>query len=194
MNKLDTKTRQRQIIDASLDLIKEGGIQNLTMKHISGKIGISEQAIYRHFTSKHNILCAIINHFNAHFETIFESVSQIPTVEERMQVFLEGHLAYFQQHPAIAAVIFSEEIFQYDSELAQKVNRLVARRIQVVTKFIETAQQQGEFRTDLVAEDMAHIFLGSIRFMVTTWRLGGFQYDLRIKGHSMKSTLLRLIK
>ncbi len=193
MNKLDTKTRQKQIIDVSLNLIKEGGIQNLTMKRIAERVGISEQAIYRHFKSKQDILCSIISYFNEHFENVFQSVSQIPTVEKRMSAFIDGHLAYFQANPATAAVIFSEEIFQYDSKLARKVNELVEKRISVITIFISLAQQEGAFRKDLSAEDIAYIFLGSIRFLVTNWRLGGFQYDLTIKGASLKKTLLKLI-
>ena len=143
MNKLDTKTRQKQIIEFSLDLIKEGGIQNLTMKNIAKKVGISEQAIYRHFRSKQDILCSIINYFNDHFKSVFESVSKIPTVEKRMQAFIDGHLSYFQANPATAAVIFSEEIFQYDSKLAQKVNNLVKSRITVITNFYPLPSRKG---------------------------------------------------
>ena len=194
MNKLDTKTRQKQILDASLNLIKEGGIQNLTMKRISQKVGISEQAIYRHYSNKQDILCTIINHFNNHFETVFESVKMIEVVEERIQAFMDGHLSYFQANPATAAVIFSEEIFQYDSTLALKVNKLVEHRIEVITKFVSIAQAEGKFRPDLDASDVAYIFLGSLRFLVTTWRLSGFKDDIRVRGKSMKSTLLQLIK
>jgi len=193
MNRLDTKTRQKQIMDVSLNLIKEGGIQNLTMKRIAERVGISEQAIYRHFNSKQDILCSIIKYFNEHFENVFKSISQIPTVEKRMSAFIDGHLAYFQANPATAAVIFSEEIFQYDSKLAQKVNDLVEKRISVISKFITLAQQEGAFRKDLNADDMAFIFLGSIRFLVTNWRLGGFKYDLTSRGASLKKTLLNLI-
>ena len=192
-NKLDTKTRQKQILDASLNLIKEGGIQNLTMKRISQKVGISEQAIYRHYRSKQDILCTIINHFNSHFESVFDSVKKIDAIEERIQAFLEGHLNYFQANPATAAVIFSEEIFQFDSTLAKKVNNLVERRIRVITKFVEVAQAQGKFQPGSNPEDIAYIILGSLRFLVTTWRLSGFNYDLTVRGKSMKSTLLRLI-
>ncbi|MEA3288170.1 MAG: TetR/AcrR family transcriptional regulator [Candidatus Marinimicrobia bacterium] len=194
MNKLDTKTRQKQILDASLNLIKEGGIQNLTMKRISQKVGISEQAIYRHFRNKQDILCTIISHFNNHFEAVFESVKKIEVIEDRIQAFMDGHLNYFQANPATAAVIFSEEIFQYDSTLAQKVNELVERRIAVITKFVESAQAQGKFKPGLNPEDLAYIFLGSLRFLVTTWRLGGFKYNIRVRGESMKSTILQLIK
>ncbi len=193
MNKLDTKTRQKQILEASLNLIKEGGIQNLTMKRISGKVGISEQAIYRHFENKQDILCSIISHFNDHFESVFKEVGDIPDLLERMNAFIDYHLNYFQDNPATAAVIFSEEIFQYDSKLAKSINGLVEHRISEITKFVSMAQKEGTISVDHPAEDIAYIILGSMRFLVTTWRLSGFTYDLTAKGDSLKKTLLNLI-
>jgi len=106
---------------------------------------------------------------------------------------MDGHLNYFQANPATAAVIFSEEIFQYDSTLAQKINRLVERRIEVITNFVKSAQAEGKFNPELKADDVAYILLGSLRFLVTTWRLSGFKGDIRIKGKSMQATLLQLI-
>ncbi|MCK5675079.1 MAG: helix-turn-helix transcriptional regulator, partial [Spirochaetales bacterium] len=48
----DLTKRQRQIIDISINIISERGIQDLTMKNLSSQLGISEPAIYRHFESK----------------------------------------------------------------------------------------------------------------------------------------------
>ena len=39
--------RQKEIINASLELIAESGIQSLTIKNLSKKIGLVESAIYR---------------------------------------------------------------------------------------------------------------------------------------------------
>ena len=43
-------------MESALGLIAEKGIQGLTIKNLSKKIGISEPAIYRHFDSKSSIL------------------------------------------------------------------------------------------------------------------------------------------
>ncbi|MBL6964026.1 MAG: helix-turn-helix transcriptional regulator, partial [Candidatus Marinimicrobia bacterium] len=48
--------RQDQIIQESIQLIAEKGIQGLTIKNISKAIGITEPAIYRHFDSKNDII------------------------------------------------------------------------------------------------------------------------------------------
>ena len=52
--------RQLQIIQESITLIAEKGIQGLTMKNLASAIGVSEPALYRHFKSKNDILSGII--------------------------------------------------------------------------------------------------------------------------------------
>ncbi|MCK5088225.1 MAG: helix-turn-helix transcriptional regulator, partial [Melioribacteraceae bacterium] len=44
--------RQAEIIDESIKLIADKGIQGLTIKNLSKAIGVSEPAIYRHFENK----------------------------------------------------------------------------------------------------------------------------------------------
>ena len=61
--KVSFTKRQTEIINVSIDIIAERGIQNLTIKNISKSIGISEPAIYRHFDTKMDILLAILSYF-----------------------------------------------------------------------------------------------------------------------------------
>lgn len=55
--------RQQEIIDISIALIADKGIQSLTIKNISQCLGISEPAIYRHFASKFEIQMAVLESF-----------------------------------------------------------------------------------------------------------------------------------
>ena len=55
--------RQKEIIKASLELITNKGIQGLTIKNLSKKIGVTEPAIYRHFESKTQILISMLEFF-----------------------------------------------------------------------------------------------------------------------------------
>ena len=193
MVKLDTKTRQKQILEISLELIKEGGIQNLTMKKISQKVGISEQAIYRHFENKFAILSSIINYFNEHFANVYDQISEIKDTAGRIERMIDIHLEYFEANPATAAVIFSEEIFQNDSKLSQEVRKLVNLRIKVATEMVKNGQRQGDVSNDYPAEDMAFVILGGLRFLVTTWRLSDFSFSLKERGESLKRSIIDLV-
>ena len=65
--------RQKEIINVSLELIAESGIQGLTIKNLAMKIGFSESAIYRHYENKIQILVAILNYFEGNAARFFKS-------------------------------------------------------------------------------------------------------------------------
>ena len=55
--------RQEEITKEAIKLISEKGIQGLTIKNLSKRIGISEPAIYRHFEGKTDILLNLLLRF-----------------------------------------------------------------------------------------------------------------------------------
>lgn len=64
--------RQQEIINVSLELIAESGIQSLTIKNLAKKIGFAESAIYRHYENKIQILLAILDFFKQNTEHFFQ--------------------------------------------------------------------------------------------------------------------------
>ena len=85
--------RQKEIVKTSIDIISDRGIQNLTIKNLSKKIGISEPAIYRHFKNKMEILLSVLSRFenqickneilkdseeNSPMEQLFSIQEQVP--------------------------------------------------------------------------------------------------------------------
>ncbi len=192
--RLDTETRQQQIIQAAMLLIHHGGIQNLTIKKIAAEVGISEQAIYRHFDNKLAILSSIIDYFNNQCATVFEKISGIESPVAQIMTFMEVHLEYFDKNPTTATVIFSEEIFQNESSLAQKVKQLVDTRIQFITSLVKKGQDVGEISTKYPAEDLVFMILGSLRFLVTVCRLSGYSFSLKDRGKSLIENVTGIIK
>ncbi len=192
--RLDSATRQRQIIDASLELIKRGGIQKLTIKNIAADIGISEQAIYRHFDSKLDILTAIIRSFDQNFKDSFKQFEMPENSIDQIQALIKAHIEYFDRQPATAAVIFSEGIFQNEALLVREVHEALQKRIDHMTKTIEKGQQTGEIKDDCRAEHLAYVFLGTLRLLVTLWRLSSFSFSLPERGALIVEDMINLIK
>ena len=60
-----TEIRQQQIVYAARKLIFKYGSEHLTVKRIAAEVGISEAAIYRHFTSKKSILSFLLTHIES---------------------------------------------------------------------------------------------------------------------------------
>ena len=50
--------RREEIVEATLDLVADRGVEGATMTRIATAVGVTEGALYRHFESKEEILKA----------------------------------------------------------------------------------------------------------------------------------------
>ena len=60
MERQNTDIRQEQIKQAVLDIIYTDGLKNLSTRNLANRIGMSEGAIFRHFSTKQDIIFSII--------------------------------------------------------------------------------------------------------------------------------------
>ena len=190
----ELSSRQIQIIEASILIISEGGIQDLTMKNISKALGISEPAIYRHFENKQQIIMTMLESFK--YQNKLISSGSIPEGVTGLEYLLEtitGVFHKFIENPAISAVVFSEEIFQNENELSEMIREMMNDNNLFFTKNIMIGQADGSIRSDLDAEELSIIVMGSVRHLVTDWRLSEFSFDLLESGKKLLKSLEVLI-
>ena len=76
---LDHETRLNQILAAARDLIAGGGVDALTVRGIASKVGVTEAAIYRHVSSKEEVLILLLEDVSA---SLFSAISDA-TSEDR---------------------------------------------------------------------------------------------------------------
>ncbi len=182
--------RQKQIIDISINIISERGIRNLTMKNLSSELGISEPAIYRHFESKQKILIAVLDSFKHQNKLINENIQNNgETSFQNLISVIEMIIKKLNNNPAMSAVIFSEETFQNQSELSGMVMNIMNSTIGFFTNIIGRGQKDGSIRSDIGKDELSVIVLGSVRHIVTVWRLSGFKVDLNKSGEKLIKSL-----
>jgi AcrR family transcriptional regulator len=187
--------RQKEIMDTVMRLISEKGIQEFTIKNVSKNIGISEPAIYRHFESKMDILLGILSSFKQSTKTTSDRIrsSEISAIQQIKSILLE-HFQEFTANPSIAAVIFSEEIFQNDKRLSEEVFSIMQLSQDTMIALIEKGQKSGEIRSDISKESLSLIMMGALRLMVTKWRLSGFSFDLEKEGTELWDSIEKILR
>lgn len=186
--------RQKQIINASIGLIAEKSIQALTIKNIAQKIKLTEGAIYRHFSSKNDILLGILQSFQqTALKTLKESCASDTPALEQIETIFTRHVHYFSEKPAVTAVIFSESIFQNDTQLSKEVFNLLEMHEKALNCIIERGQKHNEIRNDIGEKELIRIIIGSIRYTVTKWRLSGYSFDLKTECALILDCLKKLL-
>lgn len=190
----DFTVRQKEIIEVSIELISKGGIQELTIKHISREMGISEPAIYRHFESKLDILLAILTYFEDLTTYVSEKAFSMKNpVFDRIETFFSGLMDEFSKNPSLTKVIFSEEIFQNDRRLSEKVLSVMKGHQRKIFESVGEGQVNGQIRNDIPQKHVVMFIMGTFRLLVTRWRLSGFNFDLKQEGKELFSSMKKLI-
>ncbi len=186
--------RQAQIAGAAIEIIGEVGIQGLTIKTLAAKIGVTEGAIYRHFTSKWDILGAIAAMFNAGSTDILKRViaSELSGLEKIKRFFL-GRLEQFMENRGLVLVMFSDDIFKGNSDLQKQVHGTMGKHKELVLEAVREGREKGQIRGGIAEEHLFMIIMGALRLLVTQWKLSGFSFDLNAKGAKLWASIESLL-
>jgi len=187
--------RQTEILLVALELIGEKGIQGLTIKNISKKIGISEPAIYRHFASKSDILLGVLSNFKemaVMLSEIVENYNAIAT--EKLNFLFSRMLDLFSETPSMVSVIFSEEIFINDELLKSRIIEIVNIHTHTIENIISKGQSENNIRTDIDEKNLALLAMGSFRLLIKKWELNNHNFNLKEEGKNLLEILNKIMK
>lgn len=191
---MELTERQQQIINASIKLIANHGIQTMTIKNIAREIGVSEPAIYRHFKSKFEIIYTIMDYFDHYSLEVCEAIDRADLCQlERMNIFFKNRYRFFANHPELTKVMFSEEAFQYDRELSEKMMQIMHQHREILLKIIQEGQEKGIFRRDIGFDHLFHLVIGSMRLMVDRWCLSNFSFDIYNEGMKLWESVKKIL-
>lgn len=186
--------RQKQIINTAINLIANQGIQSLTIKNIAQTIGVSEPAIYRHFNSKFDIIYTIMDYFDRHSREVCEKLEG-PELKgiESIECFFKNRYRFFADHPELTKVMFSEEAFQYDAQLSQKIMHIMHQHREILLKIIEEGQRDGLIRADIGFDHLFHLVIGSMRLLVDRWCFSNFSFDIYNEGMALWEAVKKIL-
>ena len=186
--------RQQEIIETSLNLISQNGIQGLTIKNLSKKIGISEPGIYRHFNSKVHILIAILDFFTKGTQQIFEKeLKNSDTAIEKIAHLYSKHFEFLSAKPSMATILFSEEIFKNEPVLIKKIQTVINEKDRILISILEEGQQKSEINQEVEAKYLSTIIMGTLRLFVKKWQFSDYSYNLSQEGKQIFETIKLLI-
>jgi len=185
--------RQEEIVLTALRLISDYGIQELTMKKIAGAIGITEPALYRHYTSKLEILSAVVDTMAAaRFSILKDSPEGGQGADAVIAAFFLGHARLFAGEPSMTVILFSEDLFRSYRTLSDRIAAMISDAM----RHLETELRQGveahAFRDDLDAATASLLLVGGFRQLVSSWRLSGYGFSLEERTEAFLASTLRL--
>jgi len=175
-NKRDINTA---VIRATMDLIVEQGINEITTAKIAEHAGTSETVIYHHFKNKQDIINQTIAFFLGELYKEFETIRTQPLpVIIKLEKMLDIHLSFNEKTKGFSRVAFSDQLHLGDAELKQIARKNQEKYELLLIEVLRGGIEEGVFRADLDLETAAQSYIGLIYFVMHKWSFDGFSWNL----------------
>lgn len=94
-------------IVAAHEVIAERGIENLSLREVARKLGVSHQAPYKHYPSRDHLLGEVMRRCFVSFAAHLDARPRFEDPEQDLESLGRQYLAYAQQHPLEYRLMFS---------------------------------------------------------------------------------------
>jgi AcrR family transcriptional regulator len=179
MRRKDSEDRKQEIIQATMEIVAEEGIQNLTVARLAKRIGITDGALYKHFSSKKEIIMAMVENIQHAFSTFMSpEVALYDDPIEKLQNILRLHLEFLEHHRGVPRLLFSEAVHVGDNDTKRLMHSGVSNYLDFIRGILYRAIQEGHVRKDLDVDAAATAFLGLVQGNLIVWSLSNFSFSL----------------
>lgn len=187
--------RQLEIIEAAGKILTTSGVSGLTIKNLAKEMNFSESAIYRHFTSKEEIIIALLEYLAKNMDERYtNAISSEQSPEEKFTTLFQNQFSFFKKHPHFVVAVFSDGLMEESQKINEAISKIMGVKMKHLMPIIAEGQQKNVFTNSITPEELMHIVMGSIRLQMYKWRVANFQFDIIRNGNNLIQSLLTIIK
>jgi len=192
---MDITPRQLEIIEAAGKILTSSGVSGLTIKNLAKEMQFSESAIYRHFTSKEEIILAMLEYLAITIEERLQNAIRAnDEPEAKFTTMFQSQFAFFESQRHFVVVVFSDGLLKESQSINEAILKLLGIIVKNLFPILLEGQQKGIFSTTVPLEDLMYILMGTFRLQMFRWILEDFQFDINEAGNKMIQSVLTLIK
>jgi AcrR family transcriptional regulator len=191
---MDVTPRQLEIIEAAGKILTSSGVGGLTIKNLAKEMQFSESAIYRHFSSKEEIIVAMLNYLADSIDERLTSVAGSSDPEEKFKALFQEQFRFFKINPHFVVAVFSDGLMEESQLINETILKLMNVKMKHLMPIMMEGQQKGIFTNAITTEELMHIIMGTFKLQMFKWRIANFEFDINRNGNNMVQSILTLIK
>lgn len=165
MQRRPKEERRQDIAEVALQIIGRQGLHKLTTSLLSQEVGLAEGTIFRHFSSKEEILDAALDLFEQRLFDGFPPKEDRPL--RRLRSFVQQRIRTLQSYPEMRVLAFNEQLPESEEAWTQRIQQLRVRSLHFVETCIKDAQSSDEIASDLPSSFLVWLVIGVIRGTVS---------------------------
>lgn len=131
------------LVASAQQMLQEQGIENLSLRKLADKVGVSRTAPYHHFKNKNELLCAIAEQGFHQLQGLQEQVFATPRpLPEQCREFVLTYLHFAHQHPPLYDLMFGRTIWQ-QQQATEALQQVAYPNFQYHLRLVSQWQKQG---------------------------------------------------
>lgn len=132
------------LVEVAFEILENDGIENLTMRSLSKKLGVSRTAAYRHFPDKTSLLKAVAEDtFNRMRVFIHEKSAKMADPLDKFEAIIYAYLEFAMKNTARYRQMFSREVVSEPTD--PELGKAAWKAFSEFTEVIESCQGDGVF-------------------------------------------------
>jgi AcrR family transcriptional regulator len=125
--------RQDEILDRTIELLREAGLAGLTMKKVAERVGFTEPAIYRHFPNKQALLVGVAGRLSKLFLGPVRAISEETDTPplDRIERIVAHHVGLIMDLDGIPILLLAEATAT-EGALGRKMAEIAGTYLEIV--------------------------------------------------------------
>jgi TetR/AcrR family transcriptional regulator, fatty acid metabolism regulator protein len=170
--------KRQRILQAAIKVFARKGYFAARVSDVAKKADVADGTIYLYFKNKEDILVSLFDEVMAErMETVREELAAVQGAPARLRAIAQHHLSAMGGNRDLA-VVFQVELRQSTQFMERFTASWLRDYFSLVAEVIDDGIREGSLRADLNRKVVTKAFFGALDEMVTSWVIGGKDYDL----------------
>lgn len=161
-SRLSAAERRRDILRAATVAFARSNYRATGVARIAREAGVSEPLLYRHFASKRDLYCAVLERIGRRIIEIWEAATvDVDDPLDALRVAGEVYVTNLRTHPDEERLQFQALAETADAQIAAVLRETHLGYVNFFEQRIREGQRRGSIRTDVDATSAAWLLDGS---------------------------------
>lgn len=171
---LPAEERRTVTVEAVVELAAEQNPNDITTSAIAARMGLTQGALFRHFSSKAAIQQAVMEWVAERLlSRLDQAIQGVSSPLAALEAMFLTHVAFVAEHPGVPRILFGE--LQHAEKTTQKVmvQALIRRYGERLHRLLEEGKLHKELDANLDTEAAGILFIGTIQGLIMQSLLAG---------------------
>jgi AcrR family transcriptional regulator len=171
--------RQDQILDVAFDLFANNGVRQTTIAAVADRVGLSEAGVLHHFTSKEELLLAVLHRADASFPDTEAWIAEPGGGAESLRrMFASGEVLVDRPMLCRLRLVIGNEALAVEGPARQYVKQRLDTIRRSFAMMLREGIRRGEFRDDIDVHKYATEIIAFMEGIQIQWLLDPEGIDL----------------